>query len=61
MEDFERREESKVEMRGVRSEAQRETSCASCRNSRASFGFLSCEFFDKPTSGAVNGCPAFER
>jgi hypothetical protein len=61
MENIERRKEPALEVRELLSGVEGQTSCEGCRNLRPSAGFLICGFFDKPTSGNANGCPAFSR
>jgi hypothetical protein len=32
--------------------------CEDCKHCAGSY-FLACRYFDKPTSGEINGCPGF--
>jgi hypothetical protein len=59
MEDIEPGEEQKVAMRDLRGEPEG-SSCADCKNVSFRGWFLWCRFFDKPTTGRVNGCSAYQ-
>lgn len=58
MESDQRGQESPVAVRELRGEPK-EASCSDCRHVRLTY-FGWCRYFDKPTSGQVNGCFGFE-
>jgi hypothetical protein len=53
------RDETAVEVRPMPSEHEGK-SCADCRHIKPSY-FGWCRYFDKPTSGEINGCFGFEQ
>ncbi len=60
MEDVERGKEPEVAVHELRGKSEDE-SCADCKNVSFRGWFLWCRFFDKPTTGRVNGCSAYQR
>jgi len=60
MEDVERGKEPAVAVPELRNEPEVE-SCSDCKNVSFRGWFLWCRFFDKPTTGRVNGCSAYQR
>ena len=58
MEDSRGRQAPPVEVSELRHSAEGK-SCADCRHIKRTF-FGWCRYFDKPTSGEINGCFGFE-
>lgn len=58
MEDPRGRQTPPVEVSELRDSAEGK-SCADCRHVRLTY-FGWCRYFDKPTSGQINGCFGFE-
>jgi len=59
MEDQQQRDESQVEVPQLPGDNKDTRSCWDCRHLRRN-GFGYCRYFDKPTSGQVNGCFGFK-
>lgn len=59
MEADSQRDEKEVDLPSVRGCGQDQRSCFDCRHIKWQFGFPVCRIYNKPTSGAVNGCPDY--